>query len=79
MSEINNLQTSIMLYVKQWANTQKTPIPQKAIISTMETKGIKYFTTKKSISILINKGYLRRAYSEKKNVSKYVMIRNISI
>ena len=67
-----------MIFVKHWANTQKTPIPQKEIIIDMKIQGTKSFTTLNAINSLIKKGYIRRAYSEKANRTFYVMIRNIT-
>jgi DNA-binding MarR family transcriptional regulator len=77
MSEINKLQTNIMLFVKYWANTKKTTIPQKEIIIAMKATGVKSYTALNAINSLITKGYIRRAYSEKANRTFYVMIRNI--
>ena len=77
MFDINTLQTKIMLYVKWWANTQKTPVPQKKIIKNMVKHGVKSYTALNAINSLITKGYIRRAYSEKQNRTYYVMIRNI--
>lgn len=78
MSEINGLQTRIMLFVKLWANTQKTIIPQKEIILAMQLQGTKSYTALNAINSLIKKGYIRKGYSEHANRTYYVMIRNIS-
>lgn len=77
--EINYLQTSIMLCIKEWANTQKTPVPRKYILTTMTQQGVKSFTALNAINSLLHKGYLRRAYNDKKNITKYVMIRNVTV
>jgi DNA-binding MarR family transcriptional regulator len=75
--DINDLQFKIMVFIKCWANTQKTTIPQKEIIKDMINKGINGATVKYSLHSLINKGYIRRAWTEKQNTTEYVMIRNI--
>lgn len=77
MSDINLLQTNIMVFVHQWANTEKTPIPQRQIVENMSKQGIKTFTTLNAINALLKKGYLRKGYSEKQNVTVYVMTRSI--
>lgn len=77
IGEINVLQTNIMLFIKSWANCQKTPIPQKEIIVAFKRKGVKDFTTLWSINALLDKGYIRRAVYENARKTFYVMIRNI--
>lgn len=77
MSEINDLQTHIMLFVKFWANNQKTIIPQREIIVAMQLRGVKSYTALNAINSLIKKGYIRKAYSEHANRTYYVQIRNI--
>lgn len=66
-----------MIFVKDWANTQKTPVPQKEIIKIMTQQGVKSFTALNAINALLKKGYIRRAYVQRANTSAYVMIRNI--
>ena len=75
--EINTLQMNIMIFIKGWANCQKTPIPQKEIIKYMVKHGTKSFTALNAINALLFKGYIRRAVTEHQNKSFYVMIRNI--
>jgi hypothetical protein len=75
--DLVGLQIDVMLYVKWWANCQKTPIPQKNIIKNMELQGIKYSSLINALNALLEKGFIRRAYSEKQNRTYYVMIRNI--
>ena len=77
MGNINALQTNIMLFMKEWAKEYDTPIPQREVIRVMGERGIKHFTTLWSLNSLIKKGFIRRGYSEKRNVTKYVMIINI--
>jgi len=78
MSEITQLQTTIMLFVKDWAETKKTIIPQAEIIKALQSTGVKSYSTLNGIKSLIVKGYIRKAYSPNGNRTHYVMIRNIS-
>lgn len=75
--EINRLQFNIMVFIKEWANTKKIPIPRREIISCMTRKRVKYFTTINALNSLLKKEYIRHAYTEKANTTSYVMIRNI--
>jgi len=77
LQEIDNIQLEIMLYIKQWANTEKVPISRKKVIEEMTLKGNNEYTVIYSLSTLITKGYIRRAYSEKQNQTFYVLIRNV--
>lgn len=77
MRDINALQTNIMIFVKDWGRKINAPVPQKEIIRFMTINGVKSYTALNAINSLLTKGYLRRAYSPKANVSLYVMIRNI--
>jgi len=77
MDTLNELQHNIMLVVKHWANTEKTPIPQKFIIQSMKTVGVKSYTALNATNALIKKGYIRRGYSPQSNRTVYVMIRNV--
>ena len=62
ISEIDGLQTKIMQCIDIWGHEKKTPIPLKEVIGRMEDGGVKKFTTIKALNVLINKGYIRRAY-----------------
>lgn len=75
---LNELQMKIMIVIKHYANTEKLPIPQKYIIQTMKTVGVKSYTALNATNSLIKKGYIRRAYSPQANKTFYVMIRNIN-
>lgn len=76
LKEINALQQLIMEYVNDWVHTQKTPIPQRDVITGMKLKGVKDFTTVNALHVLIKKGYLRRAVTTT-NRTYYVMLRGI--
>lgn len=76
LSEVNNVQTSIMEFVDVWVHTEKTPVPLKEIISTMLTEGIKSPTTIKAINVLLKKGYIRRAIIIS-NKSSFVQLKRV--
>ena len=76
-SDLVGIQIDIMLYIKWWANCQKTPVPQRNIIKNMELQGIKSYSSINALNALLEKGFVRRAYSEKQNRTYYVMIRNL--
>jgi hypothetical protein len=76
LSEINELQTNIMLFVSYWVKKKKTPVPQKDIILRMQANGIKNFTTVNALNSLLRKGYIRRAYTIS-NKTTYVQLRGI--
>jgi len=75
--DLVGLQIDVMLYVKWWANCQKTTVPQRNIIESMKKQGICKNSSVNAINALLEKGFIRRAYSEKQNRTYYVMIRNI--
>ena len=75
-SEVNKLQTDIMVFIDTWVKTQKTPVPQKKIIAEMKNQGIKDFTTIWALNALMHKGYIRRAYVIS-NKTFYVQLRRV--
>lgn len=77
MNELSILQTNVFLFIKKWAEIQKTPIPRKEIITYMETNGVKSYNCVNALGYLLKKEFIRTAYSEKQNQTFYVMIRNI--
>lgn len=77
VSEITDLQTKVMIFIKHWAKVKKTPIPQKEILVYMVSKGEMSYNALNAVNALLSKGYIRRAYSEQQNRTYYVMIRNI--
>ncbi len=75
MREINPLQRSIVVFIRDWANSQKTPVPRKEIIRYMVENKVSECTVINAIHSLITKGYIRRGYSP--HVAVYVMTRNL--
>lgn len=74
--EINKLQTDIMKYVDEWIHTEKTPVPQRAIILHMKEAGTVECTTVNALHSLLKKGYIRRAYTIS-NKTFYVQLRRV--
>lgn len=68
-----------MICIKRWANQRKTPIPRSEIIREMKKHMVHSPTTIFAINSLLDKGYIRRAYSSQANKTYFVMIRNISL
>lgn len=73
------LQHSVMVFIKRWAETEKTVIPQRAIIQYMQTQGIESYRTLNAIHTLLENGYIRKAYSPQQNRTFYVLSGNISV
>lgn len=69
-------QTCVMRYFDKWVHENKTPIPHKNILEEMSKQDIKAATTAYSLSILLQKGYIRRVYTTS-NKSFYVMLRRV--
>lgn len=65
-----------MKFVDTWVSSQKTIVPKKEIIKYMEEKGTPVPTILHGISILVKRGYIRRAVNST-NKASYVQIRKI--
>lgn len=63
--------------MKDWARNQNIPIPQKEVIKNMQKMGAPSVTALYALHSLIQKGYIRKAWTEKQNTTSYVLIRNI--
>lgn len=74
---ITELQREVMLIIDKWARENKKPIGQKEIITGMNEKGVKSYTTINAINSLLKKGYIRRAVITS-NKSFYVQLRKLS-
>jgi hypothetical protein len=74
--EITELQQKIMRFIDYWCHVEKTPVPQKTIISEMETHEQKSFTVVNALNGLLRLGYIRRA-TIISNKTFYVMLRRI--
>ena len=75
-SEINQLQTNIMIFVGIWAREKKTPIPLKEIMNEMGRQGVKSFTIVNAINSLLRKRYIRRAVAIS-NKSYFVQLKSV--
>lgn len=76
LSDVSELQKSIMIYVEIWVKKEKIPVPLKEIILNMETQGNKTQTVIKAINSLVKKGYIRRAITIS-NRSSFVQLRRL--
>ena len=77
LSEINELQTSIMKFVQYWVHEKNTPIPYKEIVLKMKSERDKDEPTVASaLNVLLKKGYLRRAWTNS-NKTFYVQLRRV--
>lgn len=75
---LTDLQCTVFKFIKWWADTKKTVIPQKEIIIFMKEKhDEKSYNVLWTINALIEKGYIRKAYTEQQRRTFYVMIRNL--
>lgn len=77
VSEINDLQKKIMLYVQEWIREKKTPVPRQQIVLRMKQENIHGFTTINALDTLMRKGYIRRAVTFS-NKTLFVQIRRVS-
>ena len=76
--DIDENQIKLMVFIKEWANTKKIPVPRKEVLTYALSVGIKNYNAIYSLHSLMIKGYIRRAYSEQQNKTLYVMCRNIA-
>ena len=65
-----------MRFVDVWVHEEKTPVPQKQIISKMAENGTKDFTAAGAIKTLLLKGYLRKTNGASHTVC-YVQLRRV--
>lgn len=75
-SEVNKLQTDIMVFIDNWVREKKTPVPQKEIIISLVKVGNKDFTVSNALHSLLRKGYIRKAYVIS-NKTFYVQLRRV--
>ncbi len=75
LNEISPQQEDVMRFIIQWVRTKKTPVPRKEIIAAMQ--GVPLITVKWSLSALLAKGYIRKAWSDQLNITAYVQLRTI--
>ena len=75
-SEIGDLQENVMRVIEDWVHIKKTPVPLKEVITEMVNRGVKKESTIYSLKILIQKGYIRRAYTIS-NKTYFVQLRTL--
>ena len=80
-SGLSGHQIPIMECVQTWVRTQKTPIPQREVITSMSNHGISEASIVNALNTLMKKGYIARvkmyASTGNKNKTFYKQLRNI--
>ena len=76
LSDLNKLQTDIMIFVDLWVHEKKTPVPYKEIITEMTRQGVILPTIIKALGSLLRKKYIRRAVVTS-NKSFFVQLRRV--
>lgn len=74
--EIDELQMDVMEFIGDWVRKKKTPVPLREILTGMQLQGVSKNSAVYSIKILINKGYIRRAYTIS-NKTYFVMLKSV--
>lgn len=74
--EVNKLETSIMVFIDEWAHKEKTPISQRQVLEHMKSEGIPDPTTIAALHSLLHKKFIRRAIMTS-NKTFYVMLRRV--
>ena len=77
LRDINQQQEDVMRFIVEWVKTQKTPVPKKEVVAGLQIKGVPVDTIEWSLGVLLVKGYIRRANTEKQNTVAYVQLRTI--
>jgi SOS-response transcriptional repressor LexA len=73
---VTDQQRTIIDFINQWVHTKKTPVPKQEIMIAMKLKNIPFKGCEKSCYALIEKGYIRRAYTSS-HKTYYVLLRTI--
>jgi len=76
LKDINRLQEEIMVVVDEWVHQENTPIPLQEILKQMKQAGAKSYTVVNAVSVLLRKGYIRRAVT-RSNKTYYVQLRRV--
>lgn len=74
---MNKTQESIILSIMDWAKTNRDPIPRKEIIERMRVKNVPESTVKASITVLIKKGWIRKAITVRHEAT-YVLLGTVA-
>jgi len=75
--DITDQQEKVMLFIINWVKTKKTPVPKMQIMKQMVKSGMVSDTVEWSLGVLLAKGYLRRAWTNKQNTTSYVQLRTL--
>ncbi len=77
ISELNDLDKIVMQFIEYWVHEQKTPIPQREILSQLAEREISPRSVENSLHRLLKLQYIRRAYTTT-NKTTYVQLRRVS-
>lgn len=76
--DISEFQKDILEFITLWIKKEKTTIPLKEVVVRMETKGVKDYTTKNALAVLVRRGYLRRSsFSGGHKGTRYIQLRSV--
>lgn len=74
--KINELQTQIMVFIIEWGDIHKKPIPIRIVIDKMESEGVSESRTVRAFRGLVKKRYLRKSH-DRSSRSSYVRLRGV--
>jgi len=74
--DINAMQLDVMRVIDTWVRTEKTPVPRRHVVKTMKDKGVREVTTKATLRVLLNRGYIRKGVVMSSR-TVYVQLRGI--
>lgn len=78
LSELNKLQTTIIVFIDTWVHEKKTPVPLKEIIANMEAQNENKNNVIYSLKVLIKKGYIRRSDAIS-NKTYFIQLRTVDV
>lgn len=71
---ISEAQRQAITFVKNWAETKKTPCPKKELFKALINADMSESTARKAIEALIKQGFIRRAIAVSKQ-SYFVLLK----
>lgn len=80
-TDLDKLQTDIMVFIGKWARENpKAPVAQKAIVKEFDDKVANRFMISNALHALVKKGYIRSSlYREHGKQAAYVQLRGVSV
>ena len=77
ISELTELETSVMVFVIWWVHEKKTPVPQKKIADKITKDGGNYRAVLSAVQSLLRKGYIRRTVVFSSKEVRFVQLRSL--